>query len=665
MSTGVERANEVVLGRITSCQGCGASDLEPVLDLGHHAPCDSLLTEQMLGEPETHFPLVFCRCTSCGLAQLDYAAPPEVVFFPEYPYRTAMTGLLKEHFWSLTHDVTERLGLGADDLAIDIGSNDGTLLQGFQQEGVRVLGIEPTDIAKIAIENDVPTVQAFFSEEVAEQVRAEHGPAAVVTGTNMFAHVNNLFPELRGVATLIGDDGAFVSESHYLLNLIEELQYDTIYHEHLRFYSLKPMIEIFNRAGFSIFDVERVPTHGGSIRVWADRGKRDVGPRVDDLVRLEEESGLYDGVAFDRFRQRIQDGKLRLLELLVEARKEGPIVGLGAPGRASTLLAYTGVTPELVDSICELTGSLKNRRVHARDSHPDRRRAHAVRAEAAARARCSPGTSGTRIMPKIRERGYRVELSCRCRNRGSSTSAALRVFFIGAHLPLAGHSARRSTVVIREALLAFRELGHEVVFEPLLSHDAEEGFEAEGERALERARENGVESPPGAVRAARCCRGPTPGCCFARRSRPTPPSSPVRTRLRTEMASGSTRPVRTCAFTSCVERRVRRLRGGRTPVFAYAGNPDYYSMAARLKHPALFVVPQKTLRNRLKLALAARVPALRGRRRPARARSTWIAARRRRTPSTTHGRATRARSISRTCGRSSWASAARSSRAAT
>ncbi len=452
MSTGVERANEVVLGKITSCQGCGASALEPVLDLGHHAPCDSLLTEQMLGEPETHFPLVFCRCTSCGLAQLDYAAPPEVVFFPEYPYRTAMTGLLKEHFWSLTHDVTERLGLGEEDLAIDIGSNDGTLLQGFQQEGVRVLGIEPTDIAKIAVDNDVPTVQAFFSEEVAEQVRAEHGNAAVVTGTNMFAHVNNLFPELRGVATLIGDDGAFVSESHYLLNLIEELQYDTIYHEHLRFYSLKPMIEIFNRAGFSIFDVERVPTHGGSIRVWADRGKRDVSPRVDELVRLEEESGLYDGVAFDRFRQRIQDGKLRLLELLVEARKEGPIVGLGAPGRASTLLAYTGVTPELVDSICELTGSLKIGQYTPGTHIP-------IVDERTLYERQPPHVLvlswhiGEAIMPKIRERGYRGKFIVPLPDASHRRLAQpLRVFFIGAHLPLAGHSVRAPTVVIREAL---------------------------------------------------------------------------------------------------------------------------------------------------------------------------------------------------------------------
>ena len=405
MSTGVERANEVVLGKITSCQGCGAQALESVLDLGHHAPCDSLLTEQMLNEPETHFPLVFCRCTNCGLAQLDYAAPPEVVFFPEYPYRTAMTGLLKTHFRSLTHAVTERLGLGSDDLAIDIGSNDGTLLQGFQEEGVRVLGIEPTDIAKIANTNGVPTVQAFFSEDVADQVRAEHGSAAVVTGTNMFAHVNNLFPELRAVASLIGDDGAFVSESHYLLNLIEELQYDTIYHEHLRFYSLKPMIEIFNRAGFSIFDVERVPTHGGSIRVWADRGRRDVSQRVDELVQLEEERGLYDGAAYGRFRERIQNGKLKLLELLIDARKQGPIVGIGAPGRASTLLAYTGITRELVDSITELTGSLKIGKytpgthipiVDERELY-ERQPPHAL---------VLSWHIGEAIMPKIRERGF-------------------------------------------------------------------------------------------------------------------------------------------------------------------------------------------------------------------------------------------------------------------
>jgi hypothetical protein len=350
---------EVVLGRITSCQGCGAEALRPVLDLGHHAPCDSLLTEQLLGQPETHFPLVFCRCEACGLAQIDYAPEPEVVFFREYPYRTAMTALLKRHFRSLTQDVVERLELVPGDLAVDLGSNDGTLLEGFREDGLRVLGVEPTDIARIAIANGVPTVQAFFGEEVADAIAAEHGCAAVVTGTNMFAHVNNLYPELRGIARLIGDEGAFVSESHYLLNLVDELQYDTIYHEHLRFYSLRPMIEIFKRAGFSVFDAERVPTHGGSIRVWADRGRRPASPRVDELLRLEEEYGLYDQACYDQLRERVVASKLRLLRLLVEARGEGPVIGIGAPGRASTLLYYTGVTRELVDSIVELPGSLK------------------------------------------------------------------------------------------------------------------------------------------------------------------------------------------------------------------------------------------------------------------------------------------------------------------
>jgi hypothetical protein len=406
MSAEAMRADEIVLGRITNCQGCGAESLEPVLDLGHHAPCDSLLTDAMLHEPELTFPLVFCRCTSCGLAQLDYAPDPELVFFPEYPYRTAMTALLKTHFRSLTRAVTARLGLGADDLAIDIGSNDGTLLQGFQEEGVRVLGVEPTNIADIAVENGVPTVKAYFSDEVAAEIVSEHGPASVVTGTNMFAHVNNLFPELRGVARLIGDEGAFVSESHYLLNLIEELQYDTIYHEHLRFYSLKPMLQIFERAGFSIFDVERVPTHGGSIRVWADRGAREVSPRVAELVAREEEHGLYERETYDRFRDRIQDGKRKLLELLVAARKEGPIVGIGAPGRASTLLAYTGITRELVDSICELTGSLKIGQ-YTPGTHIPIVDEETLYERQPANALVLSWHIGDAIVPKIRERGYR------------------------------------------------------------------------------------------------------------------------------------------------------------------------------------------------------------------------------------------------------------------
>jgi hypothetical protein len=175
----------------------------------------------------------------------------------------------------------------------------------------------------------------------------------------MFAHINDLYPALRAVLELIGEEGAFVSESHYLLDLVEGLQYDTIYHEHLRFYSLRPLQLILERAGLTIFDAQRVPTHGGSIRVWADRGARTPTARVRELLALEDEHGLYDDATFERFSRRVVDSKHRLLELLVQARGRGPIIGIGAPGRASTVLNYTGVGPDLLAGIGELPGSLK------------------------------------------------------------------------------------------------------------------------------------------------------------------------------------------------------------------------------------------------------------------------------------------------------------------
>lgn len=397
---------EVVRGALDRCQGCGAAGLELVLDLGHHPPCDSLVTAKQLDEPETAYPLRLCRCVACGLAQIDYAVEPEVLFFREYPYRTAMTRLLRDHFRSLTGEAVERLGLSADDLAIDVGSNDGTLLQGFQERGVRVLGVEPTGIADIAVANGVPTVNAFFDEAVAARIVAEYGNASVLTGTNMFAHVNNLYPMLRAVSTVLAKEGVFVSESHYLLNLIEEVQYDTIYHEHLRFYSLRPLIAILERAGFSVFDAERVPTHGGSIRVWADRGQRRPGPHIGELLRLEEESGLYNGAAFDRFRERVVESKHRLLELVLEARRGGRVLGLGAPGRASTILNYTGVGPDIVEAILELDGSLKIGQYTPGT--------HVPIVEERAGLATSPETLlvlswhlGEEIVPKLRERGFR------------------------------------------------------------------------------------------------------------------------------------------------------------------------------------------------------------------------------------------------------------------
>ena len=285
---------ETVAGAIASCESCGAGGLELVIDFLPQPPVQAFLTEEQLSLPETYYPLTLLRCPECGLVQLGYALDKEIVFPRDYPYQTGMTRILVEDFKDLADQAVERYGLGEGDLAIDIGSNDGTLLKGFLPHRLRVLGVEPTDIAHIAVRNGVPTVQAYFDEGVADAIVSEHGPAAVVSATNVVAHVPNVYPFLRGIAALLRDGGVFVSESHYLLDLVQKLQYDTIYHEHLRFYGLRPLLALLGEAGFAGVDCERVPTHGGSIRVWAVKGSVDQSKRLRRQLAEEDEYGLYE-----------------------------------------------------------------------------------------------------------------------------------------------------------------------------------------------------------------------------------------------------------------------------------------------------------------------------------------------------------------------------------
>ena len=256
----------MLAGPITSCQGCGSGGLEAVIDFLPQPPVQAFLTPEQLGEPETHYPVALLRCPDCGLVQLGYAVDKTIVFPQDYPYQTGMTRILVEDFRDLADKAVEGFGLQAGALAVDIGSNDGTLLKGFITHGLRVLGIEPTDIARVAERNGVPTVQAYFDEDVARSIIAEHGQAAVVTATNVFAHIPNLFTKSStAISEILGDDGVFVSESHYLLALIETLQYDTIYHEHLRLLLAGEHCAILlNMHGLEVF-------HASGFRRTADR----------------------------------------------------------------------------------------------------------------------------------------------------------------------------------------------------------------------------------------------------------------------------------------------------------------------------------------------------------------------------------------------------------
>ncbi|NUN92841.1 MAG: class I SAM-dependent methyltransferase [Verrucomicrobiae bacterium] len=348
-------------GPITGCQICLSSHLEFILDLGHNALCDSPLTPEQVRGPETLYPLRLVRCMDCGLVQIDYSVDPALLFHPDYPYLSGITETLKRNLQATAERGQEKFPASRDALAVDIGSNDGTLLEGFKKLGFRVRGVEATNIARVANEKGIPTTQGFFNLNMAQRIVDTEGAAAFVTATNVFAHVNHLGTLLRGIHMLLTENGVFISESHYLLDILATLQYDSIYHEHLRFYSLKPLAKLFDSQGFSLVDAERIPNYGGSIRIYAQKGRgRPFSENVRNLLAEEEKAGLYASGAYQKFARDAQTSRQKLRSLLVRLRDEGKTVaGIGCPGRAATLLTWCGISPDLLPYIAEQSTCLK------------------------------------------------------------------------------------------------------------------------------------------------------------------------------------------------------------------------------------------------------------------------------------------------------------------
>lgn len=349
------------LGKLSACQICGSKKLRDIVNLDHQPPCDVLLNAKEIQEEEIHYPINVVRCEACGLVQLDFIPPPQVVFHKKYPYRTGITQMLVDNFKQLAASTIERLGLEKRDLIIDIGSNDGTALKPFKEKGMRVLGIEPTNVAHIAVKDGIPTINEFFTKEIARQIVKKQGQASLAIATNVFAHINNLSSFLEGVHILLKPGGVFISESQYLLDTIQKVQYDTMYHEHLRFYSLKPMVFLFNKFGFTLTDAERIASSGGSIRVFATKGKNLTQlPRVKSLIRAEEKAGLYKQSTYANFKKRIETSRLKLVRFLSDAKLKGKTVaGVGSPGRSSPILNYCHIDPLLVPYLAEQSSSLK------------------------------------------------------------------------------------------------------------------------------------------------------------------------------------------------------------------------------------------------------------------------------------------------------------------
>lgn len=337
-----------------SCYICGKNKLYKFLDLGYQPPSDAFLRSEDLLKPEVRYPLELCVCEHCWLVQLDYVVDPEKLF-RDYVYNTATNNSLKVNFQNLVNSLVARFGLQKNDLVIDIGSNDGTLLSYYLPHGVKILGVDPSSSTSLAIANKIPTVVDFFSAALVEKIRNEHRAAKMITATNVFAHVDKLRDFVQGVKELLDEKGVFVSESGYLPDMLEQLQFDSIYHEHLRYYSLKPLQVLFNDFGLEIFDVEKITTHGGSIRVYAaKRGAYPIAGSVQEIVRVEEAAGIYSKDVYVKFADLVRKNKFEIQRLVLEQKLAGhSVVGLGAPAKGNTLLNYCGLDRDAIDYLAE------------------------------------------------------------------------------------------------------------------------------------------------------------------------------------------------------------------------------------------------------------------------------------------------------------------------
>ncbi len=345
---------------VECCQVCGHAPLADVLSLGYMPPVNQMVAIGELPRQQPWVPTHLLHCAKCDLVQLGLAVDPVIIFPPEYPYTSGTTKVLRDNFAELYAEASALLKLTAKDLVIDIGSNDGTLLSNFKNGGHRVLGIEPTEVGKIASGRGIPTLARYFTPVVAAEVKREHGPARVVTAANCFAHIEDVHAIVEGILDLLGPDGVFISESHYLIGLLDRLQYDTVYHEHLRYYSLNSLANLLHMHGLEVFHARPIPTHGGSIRVYAAR--RGVQPVSDSVAKMlaAEPRGEAMRARLERFRDDVMLSKLRLLAMIRDFKETGArICGISAPSRASTLVNYLGLDADIIDYVCEIAGSLK------------------------------------------------------------------------------------------------------------------------------------------------------------------------------------------------------------------------------------------------------------------------------------------------------------------
>jgi SAM-dependent methyltransferase len=350
-----EEEASAVYTNIAACRSCGQSGLRPVLSLGSTPLADALPTAGQLGKPEHIVPLDVVFCPTCSLLQIAQTVDPSILFCRSYPYFSSVSPSLMKHFAESAEALIGRKRLGAESLVIEAASNDGYMLRVFQEHGIPVLGIDPADgPAEAANSRGVPTMNEFFTEKLARKLANSGLQADVFLANNVLAHVANLNGFVDGIVTLLAPTGTAVIECPYVVDLIEHLEFDTIYHQHLCYFSVTALDRLFGRHGLFLNRVERTAIHGGSLRIFVSPFKA-VEDSVRERLTAEREAGILDFAYYRDFAERIDALKERVMTVLRELKRDGKrIAAYGAAAKANTLLSYFGIDTGLVDYVADL-----------------------------------------------------------------------------------------------------------------------------------------------------------------------------------------------------------------------------------------------------------------------------------------------------------------------
>ncbi len=341
------------------CRFCDSPIENLVVDLGMSPLCENFLTADQLTEMEPFYPLQVFVCDQCFLVQMPAHVSGEDIFSGEYAYFSSYSDYWLKHCEAYVQNVCERFSLDGDTQVVEVGSNDGYLLQYFVEKGIKVQGIEPAvNVAAVAVEKGIPTVVKYLTEDVAfELVNGGLQQADLLIGNNVLAHVPELNDFVSGLRVLLAPAGVLTVEFQHLLNIIEKNQFDTIYQEHYCYLSLHAVLQVFEAHGLTVFDVEEVPTHGGSLRVFARHAEdmsKPVLPRVMDLHQHEIQAGLTNLETYADYGDKVAETKRALLEFLIRARRDGKrVAGYGAPGKGNTLLNYCGIRQDFLEFVVD------------------------------------------------------------------------------------------------------------------------------------------------------------------------------------------------------------------------------------------------------------------------------------------------------------------------